>query len=196
MHLAPHLLLERRNVVHVVSIPVAQWWEHLAPVFFRTRSWKLRPLWIIPPKFLLRRRLVVVREVTQEEEGQHLVAEVVRIHGPAQLVSDAPEGLAQLFLVGIGHGKSAVGVWGRLSQRLRGDTGELAVFHDDQIRIGLDGGLPGRLGGAAHRGGGGSQIGIFGFLDVFHGRWFSPHSSRVGLSPALPYLAQASTADL
>ena len=49
------------------------------------------------------RRLVVVRAVAQEEKGQHVVAEVVRIHGPAQLVGDAPEGVAQLLLVGVGH---------------------------------------------------------------------------------------------
>ena len=49
-------------------------------------------------------RLVVVGEVAQEEEGQHVVAEVVRIHGPPQLVGDAPEGVAELFLVLLGHG--------------------------------------------------------------------------------------------
>lgn len=33
----------------------------------------------------------------------HVVAEVVRIHGPAQVVRDAPEGVTQLFLIGVGH---------------------------------------------------------------------------------------------
>lgn len=42
-------------------------------------------------------------EVAQEEEGQHVVAEIVRVHRPAQLVGDAPEGVAQLFLIGVGH---------------------------------------------------------------------------------------------
>ena len=58
---------------------------------------------IIFAEFLLRRRLVVVREVAQEEKGQHVVAEVVRVHRPAQLVGDAPEGFAQLFLVLVVH---------------------------------------------------------------------------------------------
>lgn len=41
--------------------------------------------------------------MAHEEIGQHVVAEVVRIHRPAQLVRDAPEGVAQLLLVGVGH---------------------------------------------------------------------------------------------
>jgi len=32
------------------------------------------------------------------------MAEIIRIHRAAQLVGDAPEGIAQLFLVGVGHG--------------------------------------------------------------------------------------------
>ena len=60
-------------------------------------------------------RLVVVGEVAQEEEGKHVVAEVVRIHGPAQLVGDAPEGVAQLFSIGIGHaGRKQGGLIGKL----------------------------------------------------------------------------------
>ena len=81
------------DVVHVVRIPQRQW--HLADV--------AADIGVILPQFLLRRRLVVVREVAQEEEGQHVVAEVVRIHRPAQLVGDAPEGVAQLFLIFVGH---------------------------------------------------------------------------------------------
>ena len=93
MHLAPHLLLELRDVVHVVRIPKRQ--RHLAGVAAH--------IGVILAQFLLRRRLVIVREVAQEEEGQHVVAEIVRIHRPAQLVGDAPEGVAQLFLVGVAH---------------------------------------------------------------------------------------------
>ena len=89
VHLAAHLLLELRDVVRVVRIPERQ--RHAAGV--------CGELGIVLPQFLLRRRLVVVREVAQEEEGQHVVAEIVRIHRPAQLVGDVPEGLAQLFLV-------------------------------------------------------------------------------------------------
>lgn len=32
-----------------------------------------------------------------------MVAEIVRIHRPTQLVRDAPEGVAQLSLIGVGH---------------------------------------------------------------------------------------------
>ena len=61
---------------------------------------------LAPPQLLLRRHLIVVGEIAQEEVGQHVVAEVIRIHGPAQLVGDAPEGIAQLFLVGVGHNQN------------------------------------------------------------------------------------------
>ena len=50
---------------------------------------------------------------------------------------------------------------------MRGDASKLAIFHDDQIRAGLDGDLTGRLGGADHGSQRGTQIGVFGFLDVF-----------------------------
>lgn len=30
--------------------------------------------------------------------------EIIRVHRPAELVGDGPEGLAQYFLVGVGHG--------------------------------------------------------------------------------------------
>lgn len=92
--LAAHLLLEGRDVVRVVGIPQGQ--RHAA-VVGRQRG-------IIFAEFLPGRRLVVVREVAQKEEGKHVVAEVVRIHRPAQLVGDSPKGGAQLLLVGVGHG--------------------------------------------------------------------------------------------
>ena len=91
MHLAAHLLFELGHVVGVVRIPDRQ--RH-PPVVAR---WQF--VGVIRPQFLLRRRLVVVREVAQEQEGQHVIAEIVRVHRPAQLVGDAPEGFAQLFLV-------------------------------------------------------------------------------------------------
>ena len=50
-----------------------------------------------------RRSLVVGGEIAQEEEGQHVVAKVVSIHRTAQLIGDAPEGVAQLFLVLFSH---------------------------------------------------------------------------------------------
>ena len=63
---------------------------------------------IIPPQFPLRCCLVVLREVAQVEEGEHLVAEIVRIHRPAQLVGDAPESIAQLLLVGVAHQEKVI----------------------------------------------------------------------------------------
>jgi hypothetical protein len=96
MHLAPHLPLELRDVVDVVRIPQCQ--RHLAGVAAHIR--------VILAQLLLRGRLVVVREIAEEEEGQHVVAEIIRIHRPAQLVGDAPEGVAQLLLVGVGHRKN------------------------------------------------------------------------------------------
>lgn len=59
---------------------------------------------IVFTRLFLGRRLVVVREVGQKEKGLHVVAEIVRVHRPAQLVGDVPEGLAQLFLVLVDHG--------------------------------------------------------------------------------------------
>ena len=46
-----------------------------------------------------------------------------------------------------------VGPCGQFTQRLRRDTGELAVFHDDEIRAGLDRGPPRSLGCTLHGGG-------------------------------------------
>ena len=112
VHLAPHLPLELRNVIRVRLIPKAQWRECLFPKSstvslrcFGDLQWrgKLLTLRVVTSQFLLRSCLVVVGEVTQEEEGQHVVAEVIRIHGSAQLVRDAPEGVAQLFLFLFGH---------------------------------------------------------------------------------------------
>lgn len=40
-------------------------------------------------------------------KGQHVIAEIVRVHRPAKLVRDAPERVAQLFLMGFGHGLSS-----------------------------------------------------------------------------------------
>ena len=99
MHLAAHLLLELGDVVRVVA--------HTRAPAAPARS-SPPDIGVIPAQLLLRRRLVVVGEVAQEEEGQHVVAEVVRIHRPAQLVGDVPEGFAQLFLVVFVHSVCAV----------------------------------------------------------------------------------------
>ena len=56
-----------------------------------------------PEKLLLRGGLVVVREVAQEQERQHVIAEIVRAHRATQLIGNGPEGFAQLCFVSVGH---------------------------------------------------------------------------------------------
>ena len=101
MRLAAHLLFERRRHRRDCSRtrPTAG-----------TRLADRLGIGVVPPQFLLRRRLVIVREVAQEQERQHVVAEIVRVHRAAQLVGDGPEGLAQLFLVLVVHDAGAS--WG------------------------------------------------------------------------------------
>ena len=96
MRLAPHLLLERGHVGGVVRIPHRQ--RRLAAVADGGR------VGIVGAQFLLRGFLVVPGQVAQEQEGQHVVAEVVGVHRAAQLVGDGPQGLAELFLVFVVHG--------------------------------------------------------------------------------------------
>jgi hypothetical protein len=84
MHLTAHLFLEFGDVIRIVGIPEGQ--RH-ATVVCISRG-------IVFTQRLLRRRLVIVRKVAQEEEGQHVVAEIVRVHRPAQLVGDVPKGFA------------------------------------------------------------------------------------------------------
>ena len=119
MHIAPHLLLEGRDVVHVVGVPERQ--RHLAGVAVH--------IGVIPPQLLPRRRLVVVGEIAQEEEGQHVIAEVVRVHRPAQLVGDAPKRVAQLFLVGVGHGAEGERVSRKDAKTQRGEESKKTSPH-------------------------------------------------------------------
>ena len=98
MHLAAHLLFERGDVGDVICIPQRQRDLVGLPADIR----------VITPQFLLRRRLVVVREITQEEEREHIVAEVIRIHGPAQLVGDTPQRVAELLLIGFSHRANSI----------------------------------------------------------------------------------------
>jgi hypothetical protein len=93
MHFPAHLFLKLWDVVWVVGIPEGQ--RHAAVV--RAKSG------IILAQLLLRPRFVIVREVAQKEEGKHVVAEIIRVHRSPQLVGDVPEGVAQLFLIGVGY---------------------------------------------------------------------------------------------
>lgn len=49
------------------------------------------------------RLLVVVREITREQEREHVIAEMVRVYRLAQLVGNVLEGFAKLLLVGFSH---------------------------------------------------------------------------------------------
>ena len=59
---------------------------------------------IIFAQLLLGLRFVIVRNLGQEAEGEHVITKIVRVHCPAQLVGNVPEILSQLFLVLVIHG--------------------------------------------------------------------------------------------
>ena len=90
MHLAAHLFFKFVNVVGIAVVPHLQG-ECVAVCISVIR--------VIRPQFPLCRGFIIVRQVAQEQEREHVVAEVVRVHGAAQLVGNAPEGIAQLSLV-------------------------------------------------------------------------------------------------
>jgi len=72
---------------------------------------------IIMSQFSLRCGFEVAGEVVQEEKGEHVVAEISRIHRPAQLVRDGPEGFAELGLVGVTHGEVGAQFWPQAEMR-------------------------------------------------------------------------------
>ncbi len=57
---------------------------------------------IVIAQFSLGGGFVVVEEVAQKQECQDVVAEVVGVHGGAQVIGDVLEGFAQ-FVVLVGH---------------------------------------------------------------------------------------------
>ena len=95
MRFEPHLLLERRNIAGVLLVPDRQGGPPAVADGDRVR--------VVAPEFLLRGLLVVVRQVAEEQEREHVVAEVVRVHRPAKLIGDGPERLAKPFLVLVSH---------------------------------------------------------------------------------------------
>jgi hypothetical protein len=56
-------------------------------------------------EFLFCSGLIVIGQIAKEQERQHVIAEIVRVHGSAKIVGDFPEGVAKLFLVGFDHGR-------------------------------------------------------------------------------------------
>jgi hypothetical protein len=93
VRLAAHLFFELDYIAWVLSVPHGQ--RRAAITWGQSR--------IVLSQLLLRRSLVVVRKVAQEEEGEHIVAEVVRVHRAAQLIGDSPEDSAKSSLVVFGH---------------------------------------------------------------------------------------------
>jgi hypothetical protein len=69
-------------------------------------------LGVISAQLFLGCGFVVVRQVAQEKERQHVVAKVVCVHRAAQLVGNGPQRLAQLFLVLFDHGVLGVSCCG------------------------------------------------------------------------------------
>lgn len=55
------------------------------------------------PQFLLRRLHVVVKEIAQEKERQHVVSETIGEHCASKLVGDVPKSLSELLLGELGH---------------------------------------------------------------------------------------------
>ncbi len=99
MRLEPHLMLECRNVTGIPVVPDRQGWAASAAARAR----------VVAPKLFPRGLLVVVREVAEEQEREHVIAEVIRVHRSAELVRDGPERLAKLFMLVLRHGLARVG---------------------------------------------------------------------------------------
>ena len=74
-----------------------------------------------------RRSLVVVGQVAQEQERQHVVAEVVGVHRAAQVVGDGPEGFAQLVELVLGHDIASHGLITLRPTALKGATSRVAT---------------------------------------------------------------------
>ncbi len=115
MSLEPHLLFKRRHIAGILFVPNRQRGPSTVAHSVRVR--------IVSPEFFLRGLLVVVREVAKEQEREHVVAEVVRIHRPSELVSDVPQSLAELLLLLVSHVASLIALVdspGNSSTRLNG----------------------------------------------------------------------------
>lgn len=81
-----HLVFEELDVARILRIPH---FERRAAAVFR-----LGGIGIFVAQNPFDIGFVVVREIAQKEERQHVVAEVVGVHGAAQVVGDAPQGFA------------------------------------------------------------------------------------------------------
>lgn len=93
MHLEAHLFFKFSAITGIVVVPELQ----------RRGAGLLPAIREVRAQLFFGGGFVVVGEVAQEEEGEHVVAEIVGVHGSAKLVGNAPEGSAHLFLVLFGH---------------------------------------------------------------------------------------------
>ena len=109
MRLEPHLLLERRRVAGVLLVPDRQGG---APAVADGVG-----VGVIAPEFFLRGLLVIVREVAKKEKRQHVVAKVIRVHRPAELIGDDPERFAELLLIVLSHVASFIAVASSLGNK-------------------------------------------------------------------------------
>lgn len=100
MNLAAYLFLQFRHIGDVVSVPDGQ---RCAAVFAGHCE-------VVRPELLLHGGLVVVGEVAQEQERQHVVEGVFGVHCAVQVVVDAPEGFAELVELFLGHAVTASGL--------------------------------------------------------------------------------------
>ena len=104
MRLEPHLFLEVRRVAGVPFVPDGQ----------RRPPAIVDVVGVVAPEFLFRGLFVIVREVAQKQEREHVIAKIVGVHRSAEPVGDGPQRPAELFSVLVGHVESLVSVAGSL----------------------------------------------------------------------------------
>lgn len=99
VYFAAHLFFKVSDVAGVVGIPDGK--GHAGDFDFGRFAFDfdldfvfVSRGWVIAPEFLFGGGGVVFREVAQKEEGEHVVAEVVRVHATAQIVGDFPKGFS------------------------------------------------------------------------------------------------------
>ena len=93
MYATTHKLFKVRHIILIGGIPDAK----------GRHAGLCAGIGVLVSQFLFGCGLIIVRQVAQKEKGKHIVAEVVRVHGSAQGIGNAPKDSAQLFLILFGH---------------------------------------------------------------------------------------------
>ena len=99
VHAVVHFRLESGHVLGVLFVPVLEW--------CLPQGQGCVGAGILAPEQFAGVFLVVAGEVAQEEEGEHIVSEVVGVHRASQFVGYGPEGFAQglsVFCCHVGRG--------------------------------------------------------------------------------------------